>query len=351
MGRGISDSVVFPLRGCASLGFGVMSLAAALSEAFASRPDLGAVPAASIAAVVDQQEVVAAWGVPASTVFQAASISKPVAAIVALRLVADGRLDLDTDVNRFLTSWQLPGDEAADPVTVRHLLCHGGGLTVDGFPGYRQDETLPSLTEILDGLPPSNTPAVRRDGPPGREWRYSGGGYQILQQLLEDVTGQAFTDLAAELVLRPAGMTTATYAEPDSSDAAAPYIAGQSVSWRVYPEYAAAGLWCTPADLLRLAQAIQAALAGEQGAILPTELAWQMVTRQLADWGLGLRVSDDGDRRTFGHTGGNHGYQCFMLGTVQAQNAAALMISSDQGLPVAEAMAAAITASTSWQIT
>jgi hypothetical protein len=79
--------------------------------------------------------------------------------------------------------------------------------------------------------------------------------------------------------------------------------------------------------------------------------AWQMVTRQLADWGLGLRVSDDDDRRTFGHTGGNHGYQCFMLGTVQAQNGAALMISSDQGLPVAEAMAAAITASTSWQIT
>ncbi len=328
-----------------------MSLAAALSDAFASRPDPGAVPAVSIAAVVDQQEVVAAWGVQTSTLFQAASISKAVAAVVALRLVADGCLDLDTDVNRFLTSWQLPGGEGADPVTIRRLLCHGGGLTVDGFPGYRQDETLPSLTDMLDGLPPCNTPAVRRDGPPGREWRYSGGGYQILQQLLEDVTGRVFTELAAELVLRPAGMTSASYAQPDSADAAAPFVDGRPVSWRIYPEHAAAGLWCTPTDLLRLAQAIQAALAGEQGAILPAELAWRMVTRQLADWGLGLRVSDDDDRRTFGHTGGNYGYQSFMLGAVQARNGAALMISSDQGLPVAEAMAAAITASTSWQIT
>jgi CubicO group peptidase (beta-lactamase class C family) len=270
---------------------------------------------------------------------------------VALRLVAAGRLDLDADVNRSLTSWQLPGDRGAEPVTLRHLLSHGGGLTVDGFPGYRQDEALPSLTEILDGLPPCNTPAVRRDGPPGREWRYSGGGYQILQQLLEDVTGRQFDDLAAELVLQPARMTTATYAQPVPADAAGPHVDGRREPWRVYPEHAAAGLWCTPADLLLLAQAIQAALTGEQGAILPAELAWQMVTCQLADWGLGLRVSGDGEPRTFGHTGGNYGYQCFMLGAVEGQNAAALMINSDQGLPVAEAMAAAITASTSWQIT
>jgi CubicO group peptidase (beta-lactamase class C family) len=96
-----------------------MSLASALSEAFASRPDPGAVPVASVAVVVDQQEVAEAWGVQASAVFQAASISKPVAAMVALSLVAGGRLDLDADVNRFLTSWRLPGDAGAEPVTVR----------------------------------------------------------------------------------------------------------------------------------------------------------------------------------------------------------------------------------------
>jgi CubicO group peptidase (beta-lactamase class C family) len=328
-----------------------MSLAASLSDAFASRPDPRAVPAASIAVVVDQHEVVEAWGVQTSTVFQAASISKPVAAMVALRLVADGRLDLDADVNRLLTSWQLPGDAGAEPVTVRHLLCHGGGLSVHGFPGYRQDEALPRLTDMLDGRPPCNTPAVRREGPPGREWRYSGGGYQMLQQLLEDVTGRVFADLAAELVLRPAGMTTATYAQPGLADAAAPHIAGRREAWMIYPEHAAAGLWCTPTDLLHLAQAIQSALAGEPGAILPPELARQMVTPQLANWGLGLQVSGDGDRRTFSHGGGNYGYQCAMVGAVDVRNAAAVMASSDQAAAVLEAMAAAITASTSWQIT
>src|SRR5215469_11164186 len=130
-----------------------MSLAASLSDAFASRPDPGAVPAASIAVLVDQHEVVEAWGAQTSTVFQAASVSNPVAAMVALRLAAGHRLDLEADVNLLLTSWQLPGDAPAEPVTVRHLLCHGGGLSVDGFPAYRQDEALPSLTDILDARP------------------------------------------------------------------------------------------------------------------------------------------------------------------------------------------------------
>ena len=327
-----------------------MSLAVALSDAFASRPDPAAVPAASIAVVVDQQTVIEAWGAETSTLFQAASISKPVAAMVALRLVADGQLDLDADVNRFLTSWQLPGD-AEVSVTVRHLLCHGGGLSVRGFPGYRQDEALPSLVDILDGRPPSNTPAVRREDPPGREWRYSGGGYQVLQQLLEDVTGRAFADLAGELVLRPAGMTTATYAQPDPADAAAPQIEGRPEAWMIYPEHAAAGLWCTPTDLLHLAQAIQSAVAGEPGAVLPQELAGQMVTPQLGDSGLGLGIGGDGDRRNFSHAGGNYGYRCAMLGAVNTRNAAVLMTNSDQGLSVLGAMAAAITARTSWQLT
>jgi CubicO group peptidase (beta-lactamase class C family) len=325
-----------------------MSLAVALADAFASRPDPAAVPAASIAVVADEQTFTEAWGAKTSTLFQAASISKPVAAIVALRLVADGRLHLDADVNRFLTSWQLPGDPEAEPVTVRHLLCHGGGLSVHGFPGYRQDQALPSLADILDGRPPSNTAAVRREDPPGRESRYSGGGYEVLQQLLQDVTGRPFADLAAELVLRPAGMTTASYAQPDPADAAVPHVEGRPQKWMIYPEHAAAGLWCTAADLLHLAQAIQSALAGEPGAVLPQELAEQMTTRQLSDWGLGLGVSDN--RQTFAHAGGNYGYQCAMVGAVDTRNAAALMTNSDQGLSLLNALAEAITANTSWQI-
>ena len=156
-----------------------MSLCASLSAVFAGHRE--AVPAASVAVSSDRDEVTVAWGVGENTPFQAASISKPVAALVALRLVARDELSLDTDVNDYLTSWRLPGE--GPPVTVRRLLCHGAALTVSGVPGYRRGETLPGLTDILDGVPPANTPPVRRGGPPG----YSGGGYVVLQQLLEDV--------------------------------------------------------------------------------------------------------------------------------------------------------------------
>jgi len=182
------------------------------------------------------------------------------------------------------------------------------------------------------------------------EWRYSGGGYLILPQLLEDVTGAAFADLAADLVLRPAGMTTATYAQPNPADTAAPHVLGQEVAWRVQPEYAAAGLWCTPTDLLHLAQAIQAAIAGDAGPLVPADLASEMVRPQQGDWGLGLRVSGDGDAQTFSHDGENFGYQYAMVGAVNSRSAAACMTSSDSGVPVLESIAAAISANSTWQV-
>ena len=286
-----------------ALAWGLVSLHAALTAAFEARPDPAAVPAASVAVAVDGDEVTSAWGVEPGALFQAASISKPVAALVALRLVAQDKLSLDADVNEYLTSWRLPGPSGGLPVTVRHLLSHTGALNVDGVPGYDRGQQLPSLAQILDGLPPANTPPVRRDGMPGRVYRYSGGGYVLLQQLLEDVTGRAFADVAAELVLGPAGMTAAAYAQPDPPAAAPAHLAGQPVAWRVYPEHATAGLWCTPADLVRFAQAIQAAVAGEAGALLPRELALDMVTPQAGGWGLGLMLSVPAGRHRLRHQG------------------------------------------------
>jgi CubicO group peptidase (beta-lactamase class C family) len=280
--------------------------------------------------------------------FQAASISKPVTAMAVLRLVAAGRLSLDTDVNRYLTSWQLPGEEGAAQVTIRHLLSHAGALTVSGFPGYERGEALPSLAEILDGRPPANTPPVRREGAPGKVHQYSGGGYVVLQQLLEDVTARPFAGLAADLVLKPAGMSTAAYAEPDPADAATPHVNGQPVPWHAYPEHAAAGLWCAAADLVRFGQAIQAAIAGDTGALLPRELASEMVTPQAGGWGLGLMVSGDGAHRQFGHGGGNYGYQCALIGTAFSRRTVAVMTSSDRGLPAIWTLLATVRNATAW---
>src|SRR4051794_13506796 len=138
------------------------------------------------------------WTAGHDLLFPACSISKHVAAFGVLRLVADAILELDTDVNAYLTAWRLPG---TGTVTVRQLLAHTAGLTKNWFPGYAAGTPVPSLRQILRGEPPANTPTVRRELPPGAEFRYSGSHYAVLEQLLTDVTGTPFDKLMATLVL------------------------------------------------------------------------------------------------------------------------------------------------------
>ncbi|GAA0917950.1 serine hydrolase domain-containing protein [Virgisporangium aurantiacum] len=322
-----------------------------LSAVLAGIPGGDRVPAVSVAVLAAGAVRTAAWGATPDAVFQAASISKPVAAVTALRLVAEGRLALDTDVNTVLRSWRLPAVSGWAPVvTLRHLLCHGGALTVSGYPGYPREASLPALVEILDGRPPSNTPAVRVDGIPGLTHRYSGGGYVVLQQLLEDLTGATFAELATELVLRPAGMSTATYAQPPPERAACGHVGDGPVpgGWHVYPEQAAAGLWCTPTDLVRFAAALHAAVAGEPDALLPPDLAREMMSTQLPGWGLGVQLDGEGPHRRFMHGGSNHGYRCGLVATVAPGHAAAAMTNSEDGGPVARVLVAATARSTGW---
>ena len=142
--------------------------------------------------------------VTTETRFQACSISKPIAVLGMLRLVERGLIDLDADVNDVLTSWCVPPNASWQPrITLRQIASHSAGLTVSGFPGYRADAPLPTLTQILTGSYPANTPAVRVDTFPGVQFRYAGGGTMVLQQVLEDVTARPFRELMRELVLDP----------------------------------------------------------------------------------------------------------------------------------------------------
>src|SRR5580658_10235151 len=154
------------------------------------------------------------------TLFQAGSISKPVAAMAALRLVQQAKMGLDTDINTYLTSWKLPTSnaEAGKTVTLRELLTHTGGTTVHGFAGYAAAEPVPTLVQVLDGAKPANSEAIRVDMEPGTKWRYSGGGYTIMQQALIDVTKQPFPQLLHDTVLGPIGMTHSTYEQPLPKD-------------------------------------------------------------------------------------------------------------------------------------
>ncbi len=255
--------------------------------------------------------------VDTSTLFQAGSISKPIAASGMLRLVEQGKLDLDADINRLLRSWKVPANTftKTKPVTLRAILSHSAGFTVHGFPGYDVDARVPTVAQVLDGAAPANTAPVRVDIAPGTIWRYSGGGITVAQLATTDVTGRAFPDLMHELVLAPAGMTHSTYENPLPASFAKFAATGHEKfdtpvhgKYHTYPEMAAAGLWTTPSDLARWAIEIQHAYAGTSARVLSRSMAKQMLTKQFDNWGLGIALNGSGDSATFGHGGRDEGF-------------------------------------------
>jgi len=256
------------------------------------------------------------------TLFQAASISKPVTALAVLRFVELGKINLDADVNQYLKSWQVPGNNftEAAKVTVRELLTHTAGLTVHGFPGYAAGARLPTLLQVLNGEKPANSDAIRVDVKPGTIWRYSGGGYVVAQQLLQDLSGQPFPKFMRDTVLGPIGMTHSTYEQPlpqnRMTEVALPYRGdGKPVEGgpHTYPEMAPAGLWTTPSDLARYALEVQRALAGTSHLVVSKATIQKMLTPGLNDWGLGPELGGSTGHRYFIHGGGNEGYRCQLV--------------------------------------
>jgi CubicO group peptidase (beta-lactamase class C family) len=245
------------------------------------------------------------------------SISKPLAAMAALRLVEQGKLSLDADINTFLTTWKFPADPVAvsKPVTLRELLTHTGGTTVHGFPGYASTEPVPTLVQVLNGEKPANTPAICSEAVPGAKWNYSGGGYTIMQQALIDVTKEPFPKLLHDTVLAPIGMTQSTYEQPLPKEfqayAATPYSGdGKPVKGgaHTYPEMAAAGLWTTPTDLARYAIEVQKSLEGKANHVLSVEMTRQMLTPGMGQRGLGLEIGGAEADPYFTHGGVNEGF-------------------------------------------
>lgn len=286
--------------------------------------------------------VVEEGGAPVTpeTRFQAASISKPVTALASLHQVQAGALDLDTDVNEALRSWQVPGNEHTHehPVTLRGLLSHTAGLTVHGFKGYTAGDEIPSLQQILDGAPPANSDPIRVDQVPGSKSRYSGGGYVVLQQLLQDVAGRPFPELMRATVLDPLGMEHSTFEQPlpqryTGQAATGHRGSGQPLTgrWRTHPELAAAGLWTTPTDLARVAIEIVESWAGSRDRLLSPEMVQQMLTPHLDDYGLGIGVKTVAGTPRFSHGGSNAGFRCLLVAYTGRGQGAVVMANGDNG--------------------
>lgn len=341
---------------------GLALSAAEIDSKLQSRMEFYKVPGVSIAVLREGKVNWArGYGVTAAekgrpvnseTLFQAASISKHVAALVALHLVDEGKLALDEDVNQKLRSWKVPENEftKTEKVTLRRLLNHSAGLTVHGFPGYAAGAPVPTVPELLDGKKPANTAPIRVDVVPGTIWRYSGGGYEVMQQLVTDVTGKPFAQLAKEIVLDALGMTRSTFEQPlpahlQSNAAAAHRADGTMIPgrWHTYPELTAAGLWTTPSDLARIAIELQ-----KGGRILKPATREAMLTKVLGNYGLGLGLAETEGQRSFSHGGSNAGFQCVLFAYRDNGKGAIVMTNGDRGGPLAEEILNNIAADDGW---
>ncbi len=333
-------------------------------ERVGERMDALGVPAASVAVIDDLQltwsraygTVEAPNGLPAGTdtLFQTASVGKPVTSMTVLHQVGPGAVDLDADVATYLRTWTLPegAQSAGNPVTLRRLLSHTAGTTEYGFLGYPRGAPLPTLDQVLDGAPPANSPPAEVVAPPGTGFRYSNLGFQVAQKVMEDTTGQPFPELVTATVLQPLGMS-ASHHDPLPRDlwplAARGHRADGSTvpgGWHTFPEHAAAGFWTTPTDLARFGIDVMRSWRDGSGVVLSQDLARQMLTpvdgpahEPATDaspartrYGLGFEVGNDGADRFYAvHDGGQTGFHTKIVLYPKRGQGMVVMTNSDTG--------------------
>jgi CubicO group peptidase (beta-lactamase class C family) len=208
-----------------------------------------------------------------------------------------------------------------------------------GFPGYVPGTPLPTLQQILDGVPPSNTRPVRLERPPLTAEKYSGGSVVMQQLALVDAVGKPFAQIAREWVLDPLEMTNSTYEQPlpaaRQAQAARAHNgngARTNDPWHVYPEQAAAGLWTTPTDLAKVAIELQLAVQGRPSRVLKPEIAREMITPVgVGGYAVGFGMNKQGEGWYFGHGGSNYGFRCNLSAHVTKGYGAVIMTNGSGG--------------------
>ena len=321
------------------------------------------VPAVSLALIdADKIAFARAYGEGATpeTLFQAASLSKFVTAVGAMRLVDAKQIGLDADVGTRLTSWRVPDNDfdKDHPVTLRGLLSMTAGIDVPGFAGYAAGLPLPDLKQILDGRPPATSSPVTVVAVPGSSYQYSGGGYEIVEALVQDIGHAPFPEVMDDLVFEATGMTRSTLAQPlpehREAEAASGHLGdGKEVPgrWRIVPEHAAGGLWSTPTDLANLLILVGRAWRGESRLFLAPETAREMFTRQNGSpYGLGAAIADDDGAPIVLKRGQNVGYQAYLVLLPGRGQGLVVMTNSDNGSVLAGALVRRAAELYGWQL-
>ena len=334
------------------------------------------VPGVSIA-VIDQGGIEWAKGygvlkagspapVTTASLFEAASTTKAVVVAIVLKLVQDGKLDLDADVNRYLKSWRIAENEftKAQKVTLRLLLTHRAGLPVTNFP-YDEKGAPPTLVQVLRGEAPASNKAAAVELTPGSKWQYSNIGYVVVQRVLEDVLGQPLEAIAREWVFAPLGMVDSTFAYPLAparhEDEALPHDeAGAAQPPAMHPSaLAQGGLMTTPTDLARFVCELLLAYHGRSQRLLNQASVQRMIAKELdldprlfgfpVAEGLGVFVSSSGANLSFSHPGNNYpGATCWLLAFPGRLQGAVIMTNGAGGELLTLELIASLSAAYSW---
>jgi CubicO group peptidase (beta-lactamase class C family) len=274
------------------------------------------------------------------TQFQAASISKSINSLGILKLVQEKKIDLDADINNYLVSWKFPYDEKSGNriISVRDILSHTAGLSVSGFPGYRKNDSLPSVIQILDGMPPSNTSPVRSLIEPGQKFVYSGGGITISQLIAMDITHKPYDVYMKDAVLSPLKMNNSSFRQPPQASSESLLATGYKVDgaevsgkYHIYPEQAAAGLWTNPTDLCKYIIETQLSYNGKSAKVLSPEMTRLRLKTVIDDAALGTFVNSrvTGSYKYFNHNGGNEGFCCTAIGCLNSGDGVVIMTNTD----------------------
>jgi len=300
-------------------------------------------------AVVDNYKIVdaQAFGVVDSetqeimttdTLLQAASISKPVTAMAAIKIAQDKGVNFTGNVNDYLVSWHIGENEntSKEKVTLDRIITHKSGINVHGFRGYRIYDEIPTLLQILNGNPPANSEKIDVGFEPGKKYKYSGGGFIVLQQVLIDIYKEDFPSILNRTVLGSIGMNNSTFESPLESDNPQKFSSGHTTEqevvegrFHIYPELAAAGLWTNPTDLAKFLIEIQLSLKGQSNLVLNEGLSQKMVSST----GPLFQLSNH-----FEHSGSNYGFVSEMISYNENGAGIVVMSNSNNGWPVMRAI-------------